>query len=119
MARGKKHVSFPTSVLPFLELKTVVLVFNKLKPMCQGKTIRIAMDNTTVVFYINKEGSINLYVCPSMVTLLLMKFQIDSVKADHILGYLIVIADKISGQDSGKLFRMATPSGGIQPNLQL
>ena len=40
----------------FLELKAVFLALKEFELLCRDQTVLVAMDNTTVVAYINKEG---------------------------------------------------------------
>ena len=40
----------------FQYLKEVLLALKEFRPLCWGQTILVAMDNTTVFSYINKEG---------------------------------------------------------------
>ena len=46
---GHLHISF-------LELKAVFLALKSFKHLCKDQIVLVAMDNTTVVSYINKEG---------------------------------------------------------------
>ena len=39
-----------------LELKAVSLALRSFKDQCQNQTVLVAMDNSTVVAYINKQG---------------------------------------------------------------
>ena len=41
----------------FLELKAVFLALKSFEHLCRVQVVLIATDNTTVVYYINKEGS--------------------------------------------------------------
>ena len=50
--------SLPESKLDinYLELKAVFLALKEFQDLCQNNIVHIAIDNTTVVAYINKEG---------------------------------------------------------------
>ena len=62
--------SLPESKLHInhLELKAVFLALKEFRTLCCNKTVLIAIDNTTVIAYINKEGGheIGIPVCPTV-----------------------------------------------------
>ena len=109
----------------FLELKAVLLVLKEFEPLCFGQTILLATDNTTVVFYINKNramGSGSLLatdnttfvfyinkkrgmgsgsLCALLLTLLsLCNLMQIVLKARHIPGCLNVMADNCPDIDT-------------------
>ena len=62
-AHLNKHTARGTWSLPesqlhinYLELKGGILALKEFQSLCQNNIVLIAMDNTTVVSYINKEG---------------------------------------------------------------
>ena len=56
-ARGVWSESESHLHINFLELKAVLLALKSFEQQCKGQIVLIATDNTTVVSYINKEGS--------------------------------------------------------------
>ena len=94
--------SFPESHLHvnFLELKAVVLALKRFQHLVQGKFVLVATDNTTVVAYINKEGSMRSGSLCALLWQLLCWCNLRQIvlKARHIPGRLNVIANKLSWQ---------------------
>ena len=87
----KLHINCP-------ELKAVVSALQHWAPVLQGHQVMIAMDNATVVSYINKQGgTLSPTLLRLTVELLLwLEAQIIIVRARHIPGCLNVIADHLS-----------------------
>ena len=72
-----------------LELKAVSLALRSFKDQCQNQTLLVAMDNSTVVAYINKqEGTHSAEM--------IMTWCHITLKARHIPGCLNVTADLLS-----------------------
>ena len=82
----------------FLELKAVLLALKKFEHLCRNKIVLVVTDNTTVVFYINKQGGIKSgSLCALLWRLLSWCHPREIVLgARHIPGHLNVIADKLS-----------------------
>ena len=81
-----------------LELKAVSLALRSFKDQCQNQMVLVAMDNSTVVAYINKQGGAH---SAEMCALLwkIMTWCIHyhiTLKARHISGCLNVMADLLS-----------------------
>ena len=98
MAKGVWSDSESQLRINFLELKAVLLALKKFKQQCWGQIILVAMDNTTVVSYINKEGGMRSgSLCALLWRLLSWCSHRQMVlRARHIPGRLNVIADKPS-----------------------
>ena len=97
-ARGRWSVPESRSHINLLELKAVLLALQEFKQMCQGQTVLIATDNTTVVAYINKQGGMRSGPLCALLWRILSwctKNQV-TLKARHIPGRLNVVADKLS-----------------------
>ena len=80
------------------ELKAVSLALQRFKDQCQTQTLLIAMDNSTVVAYINKQGGIHLVEMCALLWKIMTwchHYQI-TLKARHIPGCLNVMADLLS-----------------------
>ena len=78
----------------YFELKAVLLALKSFEHLCRDQIVLIAMDNTTVVSYINKEGGMR---SGSLCALLSWCHPRGIVlRARHIPGRLNVIADKLS-----------------------
>ena len=84
----------------FLDLKAVLLALKRFQHLVQGKVVLVATDNTTVVAYINKEGSMRSGSLCALLWRLLCWCNLRQIvlKARHIPGRLNVIADKLSRQ---------------------
>ena len=86
-----------------LEMKAVSLAVQSFKDQCQNQTVLVAMDNSTVVAHINKQGGTH---SAEMCTLLWKimtwchRYHI-TLKARHIPGCLNVMADLLSSQQNG------------------
>ena len=82
----------------FLELKAVFLALKSFEHLCRGQIVLVAMDNTTVVSYINKEGGMRSgSLCALLWRLLSWCHPREIVlRARHIPGRLNAIADKLS-----------------------
>ena len=82
----------------FLELKAVFLALKSFEPLCKDQIVLIATNNTTVLSYINKEGSMRSgSLCALLWRLLSWCHPRQIVlRARHIPGRLNVIADKLS-----------------------
>ena len=50
----------------FLDPKAVFLALKSFEPLCRDQIVLIATDTTTVVSYINKEGSMRSDFCPGV-----------------------------------------------------
>ena len=80
------------------ELKVVSLALRRFKDQCQNQTVLVAMDNSRVVAYINKQGGTD----SSEMCALLWKIMtwchhyLITLKARHIPGCLNVMADLLS-----------------------
>ena len=92
--------SLPESKLHinYLELKAVFLALKDFQDLCASNIVLIASDNTTVVWYINKEGGMKS--CPLCALLWRIltwctRKQV-TLRARHIPGRLNVVADKLS-----------------------
>ena len=82
----------------FLELKAVFLDLKEFQDLCPNKIVLVAMDNTTVVSYINKKGGMRSgSLCALLWRMLTWcsRKQV-TLKARHIPGQLNVVADKLS-----------------------
>ena len=82
----------------FLKLKAVLLALKSFEQQCKGQIVLIAMDNTTVVSYINKEGGMRSGSLCALLWRLLSWCHPRKIilRARHIPGRLNVIADKLS-----------------------
>ena len=82
----------------FLELKGVFQAFKSFKHLCRDQIVLIAIDNTTVVSYINNEGSMKSGSPCALLWRLLSWCHPRGIvlRARHIPGRLNVIADKLS-----------------------
>ena len=81
-----------------LELKAVFLALQRFKDQCQNQTGLVAMDNSTVVAYINKqEGTHSEEMCALLWKIMTWcHYNQISLKARHIPGCLNVMADLLS-----------------------
>ena len=81
-----------------LELKAVSLALRIFKDQCQNKTVLVAMDNSTVVAYINKQGgSHSAEMCAFLWKIMTWCHHYHiTLKARHIPGCLNVMADLLS-----------------------
>ena len=68
-ARGTWSLPESKLHINYLELKAVFLALKEFRGLCKSNIVLIAMDNTTVVAYINKEGGDE--IGPSVCALLL------------------------------------------------
>ena len=82
----------------FLELKAVLLALQKFEHLCRDQIVLVATDNTTVVSYINKQGSMKSGSLWALLWRLLSWCHPRGIilRARHIPGRLNVIADKLS-----------------------
>ena len=97
-ARGSWSVPESKLHINFLELKAVFLALKGFQHLCTARIVLVAMDNTTVVAYMNKEGGMRSGPLCALLWRLLTwctNHQI-TLKARHIPGHLNVIADKLS-----------------------
>ena len=81
-----------------LELKAVSLARRRFKDQCQEQTVLVAMDNSTMVAYINKQGGTHSAVMCALLLKIMMwchHYKI-TLKARHVPGYLNVMADLLS-----------------------
>ena len=81
-----------------LELKAVSLALRHFKDQCQDQTVLVAMDNSTVIAYINKQGGTHsAQMCALLWRIMTWchHFHI-TLKARHIPGCLNVMADLLS-----------------------
>ena len=74
------------------------MAHKKFEPLCMGQTVLVAMDNTTVVAYINKEQGVRSGLLCSLLWKLLSWRNLTHILlgAKHIPGHLNAIADKLS-----------------------
>ena len=74
------------------------LALKEFQDLCLDKIVLVATDNTTVVSYINKEGGMKLGPFCALLWKILTWCTRNQVtlKARHIPGWLIVVADKLS-----------------------
>ena len=82
-----------------LELKAVSLALQRFKDQCQYQAVLVAMDNSTVVAYINKQGGTHsAEMCALLWKVMTWchHYQI-TLKARHIPGCLNVMPDLLSG----------------------
>ena len=81
-----------------LELKAVFLALKSFEHLCRDQIVLVAMDNTTVVSYINKEGGMRSGSLCALLWRLLSWCHPRGIilRARHIPGRLNVIADKLS-----------------------
>ena len=78
-----------------LELKAVSLALRRFKDQCQGQTVLVATDNSTVVAYINKQGGTHSAEMSALLWKIMKwchHYHI-TLKARHIPGCLNVMAD--------------------------
>ena len=82
----------------YLELKGAFLALKEFQDCFSNKIVLIAMDNTTVVAYINKEGGMRSGpLCTLLCRILTWcSRKLLTLKAWHISGQLNVVADKLS-----------------------
>ena len=82
----------------FLELKAVLLALQQFEHLCKNQIVLVAMDNTTVVSYINKQGGMKSGSLCALLWRLLSWCHPRGItlRARHIPGRLNVIADKLS-----------------------
>ena len=100
----------------FLELKAVFLALKSFEHLCRYQIVLIAMDNTTVVSYINKEGGMRSGSLCALLWRLLSWCHPRGIvlRARHIPGRLNVIADKLSRHNQVVPF-----SAGVQSLFEL
>ena len=81
-----------------LELKAVSLALRSFKDQCQNQTVLVAMDNSTVVAYINKQGGTHsAEMCALLWKIMTWCHHYHiTLKARHIPGCLNVMADLLS-----------------------
>ena len=81
-----------------LELKAVILAFQHWVAVLQGHHILIAIDNTTVVSYINKQGGSHCHALLRLIVdlFLWLQTQDTTLRARHIPCCLNMIADRLS-----------------------
>ena len=81
-----------------LELKAVSLALRDFKDQCQNQTVLVAMDNSTVVAYINKQGGTHsAEMCALLWKIMTWCHHYHiTLKARHIPGCLNVMADLLS-----------------------
>ena len=81
-----------------LELKAVFLALRHFKDHCQDQTVLVAMDNSTVVAYINKQGGTHsAEMCALLWRIMTWCHHSHiTLKARHIPGCLNVMADLLS-----------------------
>ena len=81
-----------------LELKAVSLALRNFKDQCQDQTVLVAMDNSTVVAYINKQGGTHsVEMCALLWKIMTWCHHYHiTLKARHIPGCLNVMADLLS-----------------------
>ena len=81
-----------------LELKAVSLALRNFKDRCQDQTVLVAMDNSTVVAYINKQGGTrSVEMCALLWKIMTWCHHYHiTLKARHIPGCLNVMADLLS-----------------------
>ena len=82
----------------FLELKAVLLALKSFEHLCRDQIVLIAMDNTTIVSYINKEGGMRSSSLCALLWRLLSWCHLRGIvlRARHIPGHLNVIVEKLS-----------------------
>ena len=98
-ARGPWSLPESKLQINYLELKAVFLALKEFQDLCSDKIVLVATDNTTVVSYINKEGGMRLGPLCALLWRILTwctRKQVKTLKAQHILGRLNVVADKLS-----------------------
>ena len=97
-ARGGWSVPESRLHINFLELKAVLLALKAFEPLCRGRVVLVATDNTTVIAYINKEGGMRSGSLCALLWRLLSWCNLREIclRARHIPGRLNVIADKLS-----------------------
>ena len=90
-ADRKLHISF-------LELKAVICALQHWAPVLQGLQVMVAMNNSTVVSYINKQGGTRSLTLLRLTVELFLWLEAQNiiVRARHIPGCLNVIADHLS-----------------------
>ena len=81
-----------------LELKVVSLSLRRFKDQCQDQTVLVAIDNSTVVAYINKQGGTHsAEMCALLWKIMTWCHHYHiTLKARHIPGCLNVMADLLS-----------------------
>ena len=86
-----------------LELKAVSLAFRSFKDQCQNQTALVAMDNSTVVAYLNKQGGTHsAEMCALLWNIMTWCHHYHiKLKARHIPGCLNVMADILSRSNQG------------------
>ena len=97
-ARGTWSVPESKLHINHLELKAVFLALKEFQDLCSNNIVLVAIDNTTVVAYINKEGGMKSGSLCALLWRILSwctRKQV-TLKARHIPGWLNVIADKLS-----------------------
>ena len=97
-ARGTWSLPESKLHINYLELKAVFLAKKEFQDLCSDKIFLVATDNTTVMSYINKEGSMRSGpLCAPLWRILTWcaRKQV-TLKARHIPGWLNVVADKLS-----------------------
>ena len=108
--------SLPESKLHInhLELKAVFLALKEFQDLCSSNIVLIATDNKTVVAYINKEGGMKSGSLCALLWRILSWCTRKRVtlKACHIPGRLIVIADKLS-----RLGQTIQPEWSLHPEV--
>ena len=100
-----------------LELKAVFLALRHFKDQCQDQTVLVAMDNSTVVAYINKQGETHsAEMCALLWRIMTWCHHSHiTLKARHIPGCLNVMANLLSR--SNQVQSMVTTSTGVQTDL--
>ena len=96
-ARGSLSIPESRLHINFLELKAVLFPLKEFQPLCRGRVVLVATDNTTVVAYINKEGGMRSGSLCALLWRLLSWCNLREIclRASHIPGRLNVIADKL------------------------
>ena len=81
-----------------LKLKAVIFALQHWAPLLQGLQVMIAMDNSTVISYINKQGGTRSPALLRLTVDLFLSLEAQNiiVRARHIPGCLNVIADHLS-----------------------
>ena len=88
-----------------LELKVISLVLQRFKDQCQNQSVLVAMDNSTVVAYINKQGGTHsAEMCALLWKIMAWchHYKI-TLKARHIPGCLNVMANLLSRSNQVQL----------------
>ena len=98
-----------------LELKAVSLALQRFKDQCQNQTVLVAIDNSTVVAYINKqEGTHSAEMCALLWKIMTWCYHYQiTLKTRHIPGCLNVKSNQQNGHCIHRCSHRSVSSGSL------